>query len=1019
MSEKLDPEEVHQIMDGCFKILMDEIHRYEGTINQFTGDGVMALFGAPVAHEDHAQRACRAALAIQKVIYKYGQKVEKDCNIEFKLRIGLNSGPVIVGAIGDDLRMDYTAVGDTTNLASRMESMANPGSILVSNHTHRLVRDYFELESLGQLEVKGKSEPQNAYQLIRPSEVETRFDASMAKGLTRFVGRQNSMAALMEAYKKVRDGSGQVVGIIGEAGVGKSRLLLEFKNRLKEDLCYLEGRCIQFGSSIAFLPLLDILRSYCGIEEGEREFLVKKKLSEKIIGLDEKLSWALSSFQDLLSLSIEDEEWTNLEPKEKREKTFEALRDFFIRESQNRILVIAIDDLHWMDKSSEEFLGYFIDWITGSRVLILLLYRPEYNHQWGSKTYYNRVGLDQLTTNSSAELVQAVLGQGEIVPELRELILSRAAGNPLFMEELTLTLLENGSIEKKDERFVLSRKLSEIQVPDTIQGIIAARMDRLEDNLKRTMQVAAVIGRDFAFRILQAITNMHEELKTHLLNLQGLEFIYEKQLFPELEYIFKHAMTQEVAYNSLLLKRRKEIHEKIAQAIEELYTERLPEFYEMLAYHYSRSDSLEKACQYSKLSGEKAERNYSYREAIGFCKNAIDLLNKLPETAENKKEKMDVLYLMGRSFSLMAFPEGALGMLREGERLSKELGNEWYLARFYNLMGFYYSFKGDPQLGMKYSEAAFKEARKNRDIELMAPLAFGLFTSYSTAGEYYKIADIAPEVIDLIEKAERESDFFSMSTTPYSILCSYCGQAMYSCGAFDKGKLFLEKALENAAKRNDLIALGHAETVYGHYYRTKGDWESSMKYFEKGIKHSEEAKFAITSAIAWSGLGSAFAGLGDPETGKRHAEKGLKIHRDSGFEMFLSLAHYLLGSINMELGDLKNARNHVEEALSLSQKNNETGIEAFSWVLLGTILGKTEPLEINKAVECILKGIKIYKELKVKAFYPLAHLSLSELYLNADEKEKALKYLKKAEEMFRKMGMDYWLGKAQEALAAL
>jgi tetratricopeptide (TPR) repeat protein len=587
------------------------------------------------------------------------------------------------------------------------------------------------------------------------------------------------------------------------------------------------------------------------------------------------------------------------------------------------------------------------------------------------------------------------------------------------MEELTLTLLENGSIEKKDERFVLSRKLSEIQVPDTIQGIIAARMDRLEDNLKRTMQVAAVIGRDFAFRILEAITNMHEELKTHLLNLQGLEFIYEKQLFPELEYIFKHALTQEVAYNSLLLKKRKEIHAKIGRAIEELYAERLEEFYEMLAYHYSRSDSLEKACQYSKLSGEKAERNYSHWEAIGFYKSAIELLNKLPETAENKKKKMEVLYLMGRVFSLLAFPEGALGMLREGERLSKELGNEWYLARIYNLMGFYYSFKGESQSGMKYSEAAFKEARKSQDIELMASLAFGLFTFYNAAGEYYKIVDIAPEIIDLIEKAESESDFLSMSTTPYSMLCSNCGQAMYSLGAFDKGKPFLEKALENAAKMNDLIALGHTETVYGHYYRAKGDWESSREHFEKGIKHGEEAKFAIISAMSWSGLGYACAGLGDPETGKRHAEKGLKIHRDSGFEMFLSLAHYLLGSIHLDLGDLKNARNHVEEALRLSQKNNEKAVEALSWILLGTILGKTEPLEINKAVECILKGIKISKQLRIKAHYALGYQQIGEIFLNGGKREKALEYLKKAEGMFRKMGMDYWLGKALEALAAL
>ncbi len=628
MSEKLDPEEVHQIMDGCFKILMDEIHKYEGTINQFTGDGVMALFGAPVSHEDHAQRACYAALSIQKAMAEYGAKIEDDTGAEFKIRIGLNSGHVIVGAIGDDLRMDYTAVGDTTNLAARMESIAKPGAVMVTGDTHKLIRDYFEFESQGQVEVKGKEEPQDAFQLLRPGDVETRFAASVAKGLTKFVGRKNSIASLMEAYEKVRAGSGQVVGIVGEAGVGKSRLLLEFRNHIEDDFTYLEGRCLQFASSMVFLPLLDILRSYCGLEEGEREFLVKKKLKEKITGGDENLPGTLAPFQDLLSLEADDESWTQLPPKEKREKTFEALRDLLIRESQDKLLVLTIEDLHWIDKSTEEFLDYLIDWLAGARVLLLVLYRPEYNHQWGSKTYYNRIGLDQLTINSSAELVQAVLGQGEIVPELRELILGRAAGNPLFMEELTHTLLENGSIEKQDNQFVLNRKPSDIQIPDTIQGIIAARMDRLEDNLKRTMQVASVIGRDFAFRILQSITDMREGLKAHLLNLQGLEFIYEKNLFPELEYIFKHALTQEVAYNSLLHKRRKEIHRNIGEAIEQIYAEKIEGFYEMLAYHFDLGEVWSKAIEYLVKAGTTARHNYSIEPALDKFNRAGEIFEK-------------------------------------------------------------------------------------------------------------------------------------------------------------------------------------------------------------------------------------------------------------------------------------------------------------------------------------------------------------------------------------------------------
>jgi len=629
ISEELDPEEIHQIMDGCFKIMMNEIHKYEGTINQFTGDGVMALFGAPMAHEDHAQRACHAALTIQKAIKEYGERVRKDCGVEFKLRIGLNSGPVVVGSIGNDLRMDYTAVGDTTNLAARMESTASPGNIQVSKDTQRLVKDFFEFESLGKVEMKGKREPQEAYLLLKTGEVETRIGASVARGLTRFVGRKNSIATLKEALKEAEGGSGQVVGIVGEAGVGKSRLLLEFKNQLLQSkYAYIDGRCLPYGSSISYLPFLDILRSYFEIKEGDPEFIIKKKMAEKIAGLDEKLESTLSPFMDLLSLKLDDKDFIKLGPQQKRERTFEAIRDLLIRVSQERILVLAVEDMHWTDKTSEELLNYLIGWLASTHILLIFLYRPEYTHQWGSKSYYRKIGLNQLTAQLSAELVKAILEGGEVNPKIRELILNRTSGNPLFMEELTHNLLENGSIQKKDRQFVLSGKVADIRIPDTIQGIIAARMDRLEDNIKRTMQVASVIGRDFAFRILQTITGLREELKAYLLNLQGLEFIYEKSLFPELEYIFKHALTQEVAYGSLLHKRRKEIHGEIGEAIKQIYPERLEEFYEILAYHFDQGEIWDKAVEYKVKAGMKARHNYNIQTALDNFNRSKEILEK-------------------------------------------------------------------------------------------------------------------------------------------------------------------------------------------------------------------------------------------------------------------------------------------------------------------------------------------------------------------------------------------------------
>jgi class 3 adenylate cyclase/tetratricopeptide (TPR) repeat protein len=1020
MSEKLNPEEVHQIVDGCFQILMDEIHKYEGTITEFTGDGVMALFGAPIAHEDHAQRACRAALDIQRAMDGYGEKIRKDYGLDFRLRIGLNSGPVMVGSIRDDLRMHYTEIGDTVSMASRMEGLAKPGRVLVSRDTHRLVVDFFRFESLATVMVKGKEEVQEAYELISPSGVETHFAASVARGLTRFVGRRNSMAALMEAYEKVRDGSGQVVEVVGEAGVGKSRLLLEFRGRLsQEEFGYLEGRCIHFGVAMAYLPFLDILRSYFEIKEGEQEFLIKRKMKERVRKFDEKLPSILSPLQDLLSLKVEDEQYVKLEPKQRRERIFEALRDLFIRLSQESILILVIEDLHWIDKTSEEFLDYLIGWLANARILLNFLHRPEYTHQWGSKSYFNRIGLTQLTLKSRAELVQAILEGGEVAPELRDLILNRAGGNPLFMEELTHTLLENGSIQMRDHQYVLVQRPSELQVPETIQGIIAARMDRLEENLKRILQVASVIGREFAFRVLQAISGMREELKAQLLNLQGLEFIYEKRLFPELEYIFKHALIQEVAYNSLLLKRRKEIHKRIGRAIEELYAERLEEFYEMLAYHYARGEGLEKAGRYLKLSGSKAARKHSPWEAYSFYKEALAVLNRLPETVENKKEKLEVLVLMDTPMELLAYPEGSLGMLQEGESLSKELGDNRRLAFFHGRFSVYYTHRGNPLLGLKYSEDAFGEARKSQDIELIVQIAFGLCTSYLGSGQFAKVVDIAPGVLDLLEKTGREFDFFAMPTTPYSYLCAVHILSMGYVGNFEEGKIFLEKGLRHAAQIGDLRTLGHFEICYGNFFYARGDWKAAIEHLQEGIKYAEEANYLVILAWSLAWLGGAYSYLGDPETGRKYVERGLKIQRDGGFEWWLSPYFYFLGDICLRLGDLKNAQSYMEEALRLSQKNNEKSMEAYSWIGLGRILGRTETPPIDKAEEYILHGLKIYDELKMKSWHALGYFHLGEFYVNAGQKEKALENLKKGEAMFQEMGMDYWLVETRKVLAEL
>lgn len=870
MSEKLDPEEVHQIMDGCFKILMDEIHQHEGTINQFTGDGVMALFGAPVAHEEHAQRACHAALAIRKAMEPYGEKIKQDCGVEFKMRIGLNSGHVIVGSIGDDLRMDYTAVGDTTNLASKMESAAKPGGILVSKNTQRIARNYFEFETLDKLEVKGKLDPQEVFELIAPSEVGTRFEASVARGLTRFVGRKNSMAALMEPFKRVQVRSGQLVGIVGEAGVGKTRLMLEFKNRLTPgSYTYLQGQCLRYGDSIIYLPILNIIKSYFEIKEGDREFIIRKKIKEKVLGLDKKLEHMIPSFQELLSLKTDDEEYLKLEPKVKRERTFEAIRDLFIRESQNRPLIVVVEDLHWIDRTSEEFLDYLIKWLANARIMLILLYRTEYRHQWGSKTYYSKIGLDQLGADSSVELVKAMFEGGQVVPELRELILSRSAGNPLFVEEFTHSLLENGSIEKKDQQYALSRDISELEVPDTIHGIITARMDRLEENLKRTMQVASVIGREFAFRILQTIIQMREDIKTNLLNLQGLEFIYEKSLFPELEYIFKHALTQEVAYNSLLQKRRKEIHEKIGQAIEQIYAERLEEFYEILAYHATAAGQKERALRYLILASERAHRAAAHREEATLLMRAITIA----EESGDKYVLPDLHARCGRAYAAIGLWGKAKPELEEALRGLPSNAIEQQAEVMADLSIVCFWLMDTPSL-LDYSNKTLSIAKKVNRHDLESAAISGLAAADSIEG---KLSSSMEQYEIAITRCKRHGTRVSAHALEFYPL------VLYWVGKLDEAIEHSREAVQMCRERGDSFVLMRAFSNLAISLAARGRYSEALQIFEEAQQFGREHEVGTALARCMVMLGGFHLELYGFTTAQAIAEEAMDLAASLNF----------------------------------------------------------------------------------------------------------------------------------------
>ena len=981
LSENLDPEEVHHLMDGTFKILMEYIHRFEGTINQYTGDGVMALFGAPVAHEDHAQRACHAALAIQGALKEYGADFKKKYGIEFAMRIGLNSGPVVVGSIGDDLRMDYTAIGNTTNLASRMETLAKPGTILVSAATQRLARDFFQLETIGTYDIKGLATPQKVYRLIKVGDVDTRIGASVAKGLTRFVGRKNSMTTLLNVYEKVQAGSGQVVGIVGEAGVGKSRLLLEFVNLLAPgEYTYLEGRCLHYGGSMSYLPVLDIIKSYFRIKDGDKESEIKEKLKTTIVAQDENLKPGLAPFEELLSVKVNNAEFAKLDPQQKRELTFEAIRDLFVRASQEKPLIIAVEDLHWIDRSSEEFLDYLIGWLANCHIMLLMMYRQEYTHPWGNKSYYTQIGLTQLGTPSSIQLIQAILEDGEISPEIEKLILSRSSGNPLFIEEITHSLLENSTIKCEEHCYILDGNASDIDMPDSIQGLIAARIDRLEDNIKRTMQVASVIGRDFAFRILRSITGMHEELKSYLLNLQGLEFIYEKSLFPELEYIFKHALIQEVTYFSLLTARRKELHRKVGEAMEKLFAERLNEYSNIIGEHFLRGENWESAYVYLNRAGDNAIRLYAHAEARANYTNSLKALDHLENTEKSVRRRVDTIIKLTVSSWLTDPADVLLKRLDEAERLissssdSAERSPEdaLRLARVHFWIGRAYYQRGDMREALGYYKQVLPVAQQATDAELLVIPTGAIGQAMVVQGHLEKGSSMLGQAILVFEKAARWPEWIQAK--------SFYGAAIAGMGDWQQGLAEGRDALAKSSEFNSSTGIGVSQNCIGYAYFFGGELQRAMQAAKAAVEAAKQSRDLIYQYVGYALWAWAAGRYGQLDIAAEKMTKSSDVAQQLGGKVIMG---DVFTAAKAEIASLKKDWNAAialaKQTLESAQKTGAVWSAGIAYRVWGQALVNLDPPGWDQAEQLFAESLSTLETGKNRLEAARTHLSWGRL----------------------------------------
>jgi class 3 adenylate cyclase len=586
----LDPEDAQKLLDPAIHIMMDAVHRFEGTVNQVLGDGIMSIFGAPIAHEDHAVRACYAALAMQTAMQPYTDEVRRQHGIEMQIRVGLNSGEVVVRSIGNDLHMDYSAVGPTTHLAARMEQLARPGSIRFPASTMRLVEGFIRVQAIGSVPVKGMTEPVEVYELTGASTVKRRLQAAVARGLTKFVGRDMEIETLNHTGERAESGHGQVVAAVGEAGVGKSRLVYEFiHSHRTQGWLVLESASVSYGKATPYFPVVDLLKRYAHVEDGDDVRTIRAKVTGQILTLDESLQETIPPLLSLLDALPEGNPFLQLDPPQRRQRTLDGLKRILLRESQVQPLLLVFEDLHWIDSETQALLDSLVESLPTARLLLLVNYRPEYQHSWGSKTFYTQLRLDPLPPESADAFLQALLGDDPSLEPLKKLLIERTEGNPFFLEESVRTLVETQVLVGEPGAYRLAQESPTIQVPATVQAVLAARIDRLPQDEKRLLQTAAVIGNDVPLSLLQAIAEMPEEaMHRGLTHLQAAEFLYETSLFPERVYTFKHALTHEVAYGSLLQERRRALHARIVEALEALGGDRVAEQVERLANHALR-----------------------------------------------------------------------------------------------------------------------------------------------------------------------------------------------------------------------------------------------------------------------------------------------------------------------------------------------------------------------------------------------------------------------------------------------
>lgn len=980
VAERLGPERMHDVLNRFFELALGEVHRYEGTINQFLGDGVMALFGAPVAHEDHARRGVLAALGIRRAVAEQRAAFAIPGDLTLAVRMGLNTGRVVVGKIGDDLRMDYTAVGDTTHLAARLQQSAEPGAILVSEATRRLVAGHVELERLGLIPVKGRPEPVEAHRVLGRSARRSPLEMAAARRLTRFVGRQRELATLHDLLAEAGEGRGQVVGVVGEPGIGKSRLVHEFRESLAgKGTTWLEGRCVSYGSTIPYLPVVDVIRTQCGVVEADTPAGVAAKVRTALARAEVDVEEAAPYFLRLLGVKDMTGRVDALSPEALKERTFETLRQAILIGSRRRPIVFVVEDVHWIDRTSDELFETLAERSMAARVLLLATYRPGYRPPWIQRSYATQLVLRPLSRLDSRALIESAAAAGSLPERLVKRLLAKAEGNAFFLEELTRTVSDGD--DDGDDR----------PVPDSVQAVLAARIDRLPDEAKQVLQTAAVLGREFSPRLLALMSEHTGRVSHHLDEFRRLEFLYERGAGDETVYVFKHALTQEVAYATLLTSRRRALHAAAARALEVLYRERLEEVYGRLAHHYAGAEDDARAAEYLGRSAEQAARLYAHGESAAALGEALAYAERLPGDARDRRT-VELALRLGESLHFLGRRGEIVELLETYRKRVERLADPRLTGAFHFRLGFTHSFLGDREQAGRSIMRALAAAAEAGDQQTMGRVKILVGMERAWAGRFAEGVQLLGEGSALAEGA---GDRWWRAWAHHAM-------GFFQCvlGEFDRAMQSAETAEAIGVSLADrrLRALGLQAKGFVHAVRREA--EESLQACRTGLELSPDP---FETALLLGVLGAAYLEAGDHAQALAVLEQALHEAKQYRSRQVRAWFAVWLARASVRAGRLAEAHAQVEWGLDLSREVSfQWGVAEGQWVAALIARARGAASEAEAALGAALES---FETIGSPHWAARVRLDLARLSGEHGDRAGAEARLRQAHETFARLGL--------------